>query len=325
MHLFDTLVNAPVAASSSALAAGAFAYASYRSRRTLPRSRTPMLGLSAAFIFAAQMLNFPIPGGASGHLLGAALAAVLLGPSAAIVAMSAVVILQCFLFADGGVSTLGANVFNMAVVGVVVAYACYRGATALLGKSRAPIAAGIAAWCSVVVASAICGGQIALSGHGSPAVVIGGMVGIHAIIGIGEAVITTMVLTALQKARPDLLESDASTPPHSRLAPVAVYGLLVALGLAAFVSPFACPWPDGMETVVGRLGIDPATVEPIWRGLMPDYQWSGMPAGALSTALAGVIGTIAAFAMAWAAVRALTAARAKPLAEEVSTADNTSR
>ena len=312
MHMFDSLVSAPIAISSAVLAGGAFAYASYRTRKTLPAARTPMLGLSAAFIFAAQMLNFPVAGGSSGHLLGAALAAILLGPSAAIIAVSAVIILQCFLFADGGISTLGANVFNMGVVGVIVAYCVFRAITALFGERSLPVAAGLAGWCSVMAAAAVCAGQIALSGHASPRLVFGGMLGIHALIGVGEGLITAMVVSALAKARPELLRNQA--PHGSSIVPVMVFGLLLALGLAIFVSPFACSWPDGLETVAGRVGIDAANIKPIWHGLMPDYQSNLISSQAISTAVAGALGTIAVFIVAWLGVRLMIASRARPQA-----------
>ena len=308
--MFDALVSAPIAVSSAVLAGGAFAYASYRTRKTLPTARTPMLGLSAAFIFAAQMLNFPVAGGSSGHLLGAALAAILLGPSAAIIAMSAVVILQCFLFADGGISALGANIFNMAVVGVVVAYCVYRGVTALFGDRSLPVAAGLAGWLSVMAASAVCAGQISLSGHASPRLVIGGMLGIHALIGVGEGIITAMVVSALAKARPELLRQEVVG--GSSLVPVLVFGLLFSLGLAMFVSPFVCTWPDGLESVAARVGIDPANIKPVWQGLMPDYHFGGFSSEAVSTGLAGALGTIAVFIVAWLGVRLMIASRVRP-------------
>ncbi len=322
MHLFDTLVNAPVAISSAVLSAAALGYACYRVPQTLPKDRTPMLGLSAAFIFAAQMLNFPIVGGASGHLLGAALAAVLLGPAGAIIAMTSVVVLQCLMFADGGLSALGANVFNMAVVGVLIGYPVYRAALKLLGTAKAPLAAGISAWCSVVVASAVCGGQMALSRVASPALLIGGMVGIHAIIGVGEAIITGMVVAALAKSRPDLLSLEQKAPVRGQFTSVLVFGLLLSLGLAMFVSPFACPWPDGMETVVSRLGVDPETVEPIWSGIMPDYQWELVSSEIWSTASAGAVGTIATFIIAWALVRILAMRRSGAVQPATAAADS---
>lgn len=126
----------------------------------------PLIGLAAAFVFAAQMLNFPVAGGTSGHLIGGVLAAVLLGPSAAVVVLSSVLILQCLLFVDGGLTALGANIFSMALVAPVIGYGVYfvvrrAGGEGLRGRL---LATGFAAWCSTVAASVVCAGELAASG-----------------------------------------------------------------------------------------------------------------------------------------------------------------
>ncbi|MDR7465106.1 MAG: energy-coupling factor ABC transporter permease, partial [Armatimonadota bacterium] len=127
MHIPDGFLDTPTAIAGGVLAAAGLGLALRTVRRTLPHRAVPLVGVAAAFIFAAQMLNFPVAGGTSGHLIGAVLAAVLLGPSAAVLVMSSVLILQAFLFADGGITALGANIFNMALVASLLGYALYRG------------------------------------------------------------------------------------------------------------------------------------------------------------------------------------------------------
>jgi cobalt/nickel transport system permease protein len=156
MHIPDGFLDAKVIAATAALAAIGVGAAWRQTKKNLPQRQIPLLGLAAAFVFAAQMLNFPVAGGTSGHLLGAVLISVLLGPSAAVIVMTAVLVVQCFLFADGGVLALGANVFNMAVMGTLVGNAVYRMALHILGGERGRIAAvAIGSWSSVM-AAAIC-------------------------------------------------------------------------------------------------------------------------------------------------------------------------
>jgi cobalt/nickel transport system permease protein len=296
MHIPDGFVSLPVGASTGLLAAAGVSYAIWRTGRTMPKARAPMLGLSAAFIFAAQIINFPVIYGVSGHLLGAALAAVLLGPSAAIVALSCVVLLQCFMFADGGLSALGANTLNMGIIGVISAYAAYRAVLLVTRDRHRPAAAAIAGWVSVVITSLACASQIALSRKIEARLVIPAMLFTHALIGIGEALITAMVIGSLEKARPELL--DQSRPQTaSRWGSVLVYGTLASLALALFVSPFACPWPDGLEHVAARLGFDTAAAQPVLTGWMPDYRIAVFGEGKLSTAIAGAVGTICVLAL----------------------------
>src|ERR1035437_1588975 len=162
MHIPDGFLDAKTMTMSGALAAGSVGLALRQLRQNLARPRVPLMGLAAAFIFAAQMLNFPVAGGTSGHLVGGVLVAALLGPSAAIVVLTTVLIVQCFLFADGGVLALGANVFNMAIVGAAGGYAIYRVVCRVLPGTRGQVAAvAFAGWCSTVLASVSCAGQLA--------------------------------------------------------------------------------------------------------------------------------------------------------------------
>ena len=159
-----------------------------QARTHLPARRVPLLGLSAAFVFAAQMLNFPVAGGTSGHLIGGVLTAVLLGPGAAVIVISTGLIVQCFLFADGGITALGANVFNMALVGGVGGWTVYRAVSMFSKNLRSRLlAAALAAWISTMLASVACAGELAASGTVDWSVGWPAMVSVHALIEIGRA------------------------------------------------------------------------------------------------------------------------------------------
>jgi cobalt/nickel transport system permease protein len=166
----------------------------------------PLMGVMCAFIFAAQMLNFPVLGGTSGHLLGGVLAAVLLGPSAAAVVLASVLLVQCLIFQDGGLMALGANILNMAIMGTFGGYAVFWMIYRLRPTARGFRAAvAAAAWFSVMLASAACALELALSGTAQLATVLTAMAGVHAFIGIGEALITMLVVEFVVRARPDLV------------------------------------------------------------------------------------------------------------------------
>ncbi len=207
MHIPDGFLSAPVAAAGYAASAAVLALAVKRSGQTLEERQVPLLGVTTAFVFAAQMLNFPVAMGTSGHFLGAVLAAVLLGPLNGCLVFAAVLTLQCLLFADGGLTALGANFFNMGVVGGVGGYALFRLATALLPRSRRGFlfAAALASWISVVASASACAVELALSGTVPLGLVLPAMGMVHAIIGIGEAVITVATLSVILAARPDVV------------------------------------------------------------------------------------------------------------------------
>ncbi len=202
MHIPDGFLTPQVFGPFWAIAAGGLAYALNKTKQILKERAVPLMGVSAAFIFAAQMLNFPIVGGTSGHLLGGVLAAVLLGPYAGAVVLSLVLIVQCLIFQDGGLTALGANIFNMAFLGAMGGYFIYRFARKRL---RFIISVGIASWLSVVIASLACAIELAISGASPLRIVLPVMVGIHMLIGIGEAVITCLVIGFVLRIRPDLI------------------------------------------------------------------------------------------------------------------------
>ena len=307
MHIPDGFLDAQTAVAAGVLSAAGLGVALRRVRRALPARRVPLIGLAAAFVFAAQMLNFPVAGGTSGHLIGAVLAAVLLGGSASVLVMSAVLILQCFLFADGGLTALGANLFNMALVAPVVGYGVYRFVRRFAGGDLRGtlLATGFAAWCSTVAAAVACAGELAVSGTVAWRVALPAMAGVHMLIGLGEALITTLVIAAVARARPELLHEPGGAAGCRGYAGVAAYGLLVALGLAVFVSPVASHWPDGLLRVAARLGFAPRAATPILPAPLARYLVPGLGTGAASTALAGGVGALVAFALAWTAARVL--------------------
>ena len=212
LHIPDGFLSGEVAALAAVLALIAVAHALRVAERDLDEERVPLLGVLAAFVFAVQMLNFPIGAGTSGHLLGATLAAVLLGPWLACVVLTVVVGVQAFLFADGGITALGANVLNMGVLGALLA-GLMVGATV---RARRPtrgvflVVVGAASWLAVMAGAAATSVQLAASGtigldYGLPA-----MLGVHALIGVGEAVITVAAVSAVLASRPDLV---AMAPP----------------------------------------------------------------------------------------------------------------
>jgi cobalt/nickel transport system permease protein len=206
LHAPDGFVSLPIAALMWAVTAAVVGYAVYRTNRDLDERAVPLLGVMAAFIFAAQMFNFPVVGGTSGHLLGGVLAAVLLGPWAATLVMTAVIAIQALLFQDGGLLIMGANIFNMGIVGTLGGYVVYRAIAGLLGgeeRGRLP-AAGVAAWVSVVAAAVAMTLQLAASGIVPLQIALPAMVGVHALIGIGEALITVGALAFIGATRADL-------------------------------------------------------------------------------------------------------------------------
>lgn len=213
LHIPDGFLSAPVALATAACAVVAVGAGLRVAERQLDERRVPLLGVLAAFIFAAQMLNFPVAGGTSGHLLGATLAAVLVGPWLACLVMAVVVAAQALLFADGGVTALGANVLNMGVLGALLAGFVVRAAVAAPWLRRRPLAVvGLVAWLAVMAGALATSLELALSGTVSLATVLPAMLGVHALIGVGEAVITAAAVGAVLAARPDLVALPLSRP-----------------------------------------------------------------------------------------------------------------
>ncbi|WP_340540500.1 energy-coupling factor ABC transporter permease [Nocardioides sp. GXZ039] len=209
MHVPDGFLDAPTSIATGVIAAGAVAVSLRKARGELDDRTAPLAGLVAAFIFATQMLNFPVAGGTSGHLMGGALAAVLVGPWTGVLATAVVLVVQCLLFADGGVSALGTNIILMSVVTVGVGWLAFRGVQALLPKrvSMVPVAAGIGAFLSVPVAALVFVGLYAIGGTADLSLgkLAAAMVGVHLLIGVGEGIITFLAVGSVVAARPDLV------------------------------------------------------------------------------------------------------------------------
>jgi cobalt/nickel transport system permease protein len=207
MHIPDGFLNLPVIAVTWGFAIALLALALKQVEKDYQERAVPLMGVCAAFIFAAQMINFPIPGGTSGHLLGGTLAGILLGPWAGSLVMSVVFMVQAFVFQDGGITVMGANIVNMGLVGTFLGYYLFRTIRNLLGRDRLPalvIATAISSWVSVVVASMLCALELAISDTVPLNVGMVAMVGWHGLIGIGEALITVSTVSFIWRTRSDM-------------------------------------------------------------------------------------------------------------------------
>ncbi|MGW1936463.1 energy-coupling factor ABC transporter permease [Streptomyces goshikiensis] len=321
MHVPDGFIDAPVSIAAGVAAAGAVAISLRGARRELDERTAPLAGLVAAFIFAVQMLNFPVAAGTSGHLLGGALAAILVGPYTGVLCVSVVLLMQGILFADGGLTALGVNVSVMGVVTVVVAYAIFRGLLKVLPPTRRSVTAAAFTGALLSVPAAATAFTAIYAVGGTTDVPVGkvftAMVGVHVLIGIGEAAITAATVGAVLAVRPDLVHGargltmplklrvagelvDApAAAPAAVPAPAAARsnrtvwatGLVTALVLAGFVSFYASASPDGLEKVAADKGIDQKVEEHAAAGSpLADYSVKDVTDARLSGGLAGVIG-----------------------------------
>lgn len=206
MHIPDGFLDTGIWMGTAAVSFGAVSYSVKRASQKLQDKEIPVMGITAAFIFAAQMVNFPVLGGTSGHFLGAVFAAVLLGPWASCLIMAMVLTLQCLIFQDGGLVALGTNIFNMGIIGGVVGYYIYLFVKRLFGGNSGVLyATFVASWASVVLTSAAVAVELALSGTSPLLVVFPSMVSVHALVGIGEGFIATAAIGVIARARSDLL------------------------------------------------------------------------------------------------------------------------
>ncbi|MFF5519630.1 energy-coupling factor ABC transporter permease [Streptomyces coeruleorubidus] len=336
MHVPDGFINAPTSAATGVIAAGAIAVSLRGARRELDERTAPLAGLVAAFIFAVQMLNFPVAAGTSGHLLGGALAAILVGPYTGVLCVSVVLLMQGILFADGGLTALGVNITNMAIVTTVVAYALFRGLVKVLPRTRrsVTVASFVAALVSVPASALAFTLMYAIGGTTDVSIgkVVTAMVGVHVLIGIGEAAITALTVGSVIAVRPDLVYGarglthklklrvngelvDVQAEPEP--APAAARtshrkvwaaGLVASLVLAGFVSFYASADPDGLEKVAADHGIDKKAEEhAVADSPLADYGVEDVDDARLSGGLAGVIGVgvtvVAGSAVFWAVRR----------------------
>jgi len=317
MHIPDGILSVPVLAGTWAISATALSWAARRSKKELDQSLVPLAGVAGAFIFAAQMIQIPIPvvAGTSGHLLGGTLLALLLGPAPAILVMAAVLTVQCLLFQDGGLLALGANLLNMAVTGPLVGYGTYRLLRPLTGRFHLVIAAGLAAWTSMVAGALLAGLELGLSSPIRVTVAMWALGGVHAAIGLIEATVTAVICSL--SARPqgtvplwqsqwnrtteDMNGAEQSTAPTEKgtthdlsrapSQPRSMVTVWMAIGggsalfLAMVLAQFASELPDGLEHVLGSFGIRPGA--PTLSAPMPGYTlpwlagWTGKALGAL--------------------------------------------
>jgi cobalt/nickel transport system permease protein len=292
LHIPDGFLSTPVSIVCWILTVIALAMALRRVNTELGERQVPLMGVLAACIFAGQMLNFPVAGGTSGHLIGGALAVILLGPWAGILVMTSVVAIQALIFQDGGLLALGANILNMGVVSVFVANGVYRAVQSVAKGARWGLIAGgfAAAWVSVMASALITALQLALSGASPANIALPAMAAVHALIGIGEGLITVGALTFLAATRRDLLQGNAASTSNRAI----VIGGLVVATLLALVSPLASGDPDGLERVAEDIGfLDRAQDAPYQ--IIPDYVLPGVPNEALATILAGVLGLLIVF------------------------------
>ena len=312
MHIPDGFIDLHTAAVTAVLAGVGIAIALRDVRRRLPSRRVPLIGLAAAFVFAAQMLNFPVAAGTSGHLIGAVLVCVLLGPAAAVIVMTTVLVLQCLMFADGGVTALGANVLNLGVIAPTVGYAVYTAVRRIgpRGLRTLLLAAGFAAWCSTLAAALACAVQLAASGTVPLNLALPAMSGVHMLIGLGEAVITMLVVAVIARARPELIDGIDSGPMSHRA--LLTFGGFATLALLVFVAPVASSLPDGLHWVAGRLDFAQRSTT-LQSAPFDGYSLEmAVATPGVATVLAGLIGAAIAFAIAWLVARALTPANRSP-------------
>ncbi len=330
MHIPDAVLDPRTAAVAAAIAAGGLGYGVSRLRGQLRDRTTVLMGIMSAFVFAAQMVNFPVPGlPASGHLLGGVLAAVMLGPWAGACVIACVLIVQCLLCGDGGLTALGANFINMGLIGSVGGYAIYAPIRRAVGGRRGVVLGSMAAaWFSVILASGAFAVELAASRRrGDFANILTWMVLVHAAIGLGEAIITGLVVRFVLRVRPDLIHDPGpdDVPGPTRWGRVAGAGLGIALAVAVFLSPLAmlAPEHDGLEHVGLQLKFLDAenAPPPILPAPIPDYELGGIGWKPAAVAAAGAIGTLIVFGVATALARAFAAGRGPILGAEGAGAD----
>jgi cobalt/nickel transport system permease protein len=297
LHIPDGFLSTSVSLVGWLLAIAAVSIALRQTRGQLGSRQIPLMGVLAAFIFAAQAINFPVAGGTSGHLLGGALAAIVLGPWAAVLVMTSVVAMQALLFQDGGLLALGFNIVNMGVLTAFTGHLVYSWLKKLLGAGRnSLLAAGaLGAWASVMVSATATAVQLSISGTSPLTIALPAMAGVHALIGIGEALITLGALAFIYASRRDLLNIGERAPAKAA-ANWAAVGLAVALVVAA-LSPLASGAPDGLERVAQDLGFMGAALEPVF-DILPDYSVPFIGNEVVSGIAAVVIGTLLTFAAA---------------------------
>jgi len=290
MHVPDGFMNVTMSAATGVISFGTL-WAYIRSAKDLIADKfIALTGMMSALIFVLQMINFPIAAGTSGHLLGGALAVIVLGPRLGLICLSVVVIIQSLLFADGGLSALGVNVLNMAIVTSATSWFIVKYWIKFIGKNKTSIVtvSVLAGILSVVFSSIAFTIQYAIGGTISIPVgtVLLAMVTTHLIIGLGEGIITALIITLLMRVRPDLVyaydRSDENTTK------VSFYGLFIILILLlSLITPFASSSPDGLESVAEEFGFTQTDGIVL---LLDDYGINAINNNFLSTVLSALLG-----------------------------------
>ncbi|GED10544.1 energy-coupling factor ABC transporter permease [Cellulosimicrobium cellulans] len=315
MHVPDHFLNDPTSATTAVVSLAAVGYAAYRAREDLTPRRVALTAATTGFVFAVQMLNYPVASGTSGHLMGGALAAALVGPWLGMLSVTLVLLVQALVFADGGLTALGTNVLLMAVVGTLVGWAATRGVLRLTRGRGAAGAAGVGAFVSVPASAAVFAGFFAVGGTVPVPVgeLVGQMLSVHTVIGLGEALITAGVVGLVLAVAPGVaavegparsaangpLVPDAVASPGAAVSPGAVRRAVLALGSGALlaavvVSSFAAATPDGLEATAESVGFADAA---------RDHAFAGMPladygeAGGIFVGVAGLVGVALAVAL----------------------------
>ncbi|MDX1414172.1 MAG: energy-coupling factor ABC transporter permease [Candidatus Promineifilaceae bacterium] len=298
LHIPDGFLSFAVAFIAWMIILGFLIVALRKGQQALDDRLIPLAGIMGAFIFAAQMINFPVAGGTSGHFIGAALAFIVLGPWLGLLTMTAVIALQALLFQDGGLLVMGANILIMGVIPGFIGYQVYR-----MGSRRSPrvrlALGGIAAWLAIMGAALATTLLLALSGTTTLALTLSAMLGVHTIIGIGEALITVAALALIGRSRPTLLEAGADHGGKTWL----VTGLIITL-LLVMIAPFASGHPDGLEWVAETTGFTDMAQESRYQ-LLPDYTLPWLGETPVSTILAGIIGILVVFVIIYSISKAL--------------------
>lgn len=257
-----------------------------RTKLELAERQIPLMGIMAAFIFAAQMINFPVAGGTSGHLLGGVLAAITLGPWPAMLVMASVIGLQALLFQDGGLVSMGANILNMGLITVLIGYGVFHSVAGRARRVRL-IAAAFAAWLSVLAGALLTSIQLWLSSTAALDIVIRAMLAVHAVIGLGEALITAAALGFILRTRADIIERSTDAPAGKGWVAAGV----TLSALVLLLAPMASTDPDGLERVAEDLGFLGLAVDTPYV-LFPDYSIPFLGDTQAATILAGAMGAL---------------------------------
>lgn len=317
MHAPDGFLTAGTAVATGAISVGTVSLALRQAKEQMSEKMVPLAGITAAFVFAAQMFNFPVAAGTTGHLLGGALAAILLGPHIGALVVAVVVAVQALAFADGGLTALGYNVLNMAVIPAYGGFAVYSGFRKFLPTARGGVVAatGLAAGISVVLSAAAFSIQW-LFGASAPVpfdTVFGAMVGVHILIGVGEGLISALAVGAVLASRPDLVlgarDLDRSRLQEADKVPLRAFiigGLALTLLVATVVSQFAVDNPDGLESVAEDTGfISSGQDHGLGKSIFAEYATSGINNETLSLAIAGTAGVLITLAVGYGLFRAI--------------------